>query len=98
MSKKGQHLNLLNPLNIKVLDDNPLCSITLVYTIFKQSNPITMTKFQFLIVTYFEDGNVSTRQLVNIRRKRFDSAENYIKTKYKGCDGFFVELNNSWSI
>jgi len=48
MSKKGQCLNLLNSLNIKVLDANPLCSVKLVYTIFKQSNPITMKK-QFIL-------------------------------------------------
>jgi len=48
MSKISQHLNLLNSLNIKVLDANPLCSITLVYTIFKQSKHNQMKK-QFIL-------------------------------------------------
>lgn len=94
-------MELVNTLIFNGLDANPSCIVKLGLPKFHILNTITMTNYQFSIITYTAlDGSciVKTNKLVNVRRMHERSAEDYIRNKYKMRDGFFVELNSSWEI
>lgn len=96
-----QHIEQTHNLLIfSSLDANPLCSVALECTFLTILTPITMQNFQFNVISYTNefDKIVKTFKQVNIRRTSVHSAINYIQSKYKSIDGFYVELNNSWSI
>jgi hypothetical protein len=101
MSKLDHIEQTHNSLIFSSLDANPLCSVALERTFFNNLNPITMTNYRFSIITYTAlDGSciVKTEKFINVRRMQERSAEDYIRNKYKMRDGFFIELNSSWSI
>lgn len=100
MGKKPHIDQTHNSLIFSDLDANPLCSLALEMHIFNNLTPITMQNFQFNVISYTNEFDyiVKTFKQVNIRRASVYSAINYIQSKYKSRDGFFVELNKSWSI
>ena len=100
MSKKVYHIESHNYLIFKELDANSVSPIALEMHIFNNLTPITMQNFQFNVISYTNEFDyiVKTFKQVNIRRASVYSAINYIQSKYKSRDGFFVELNKSWSI
>lgn len=55
-----------------------------------------MLKFQFDVITYTNDFDfiVKTKKSVIVRRASRKTAYDYIRTKYKSRDGYFVELNS----
>jgi hypothetical protein len=101
MGKSARHMELVNTLIFNGLDANPSCIVKLGLPKIHNLNTITMTNYQFSIITYTAlDGSciVKTNKLVNVRRMHEHSAKDYIHNKYKMRDGFFVELNSSWEI
>lgn len=56
-----------------------------------------MIKFEFDVITYTNEFDfiVKTKKQIIVRRASRKTAYNYMHTKYKSRDGYFVELKNS---